>query len=164
MILSRTNRRFSDPPAPQRGIAAVEFALTVFLLLLIGAGLAEFGRAFWYYESIVKGTRDAARHLSTIPTTSLPTAVAPTADAVDIVVRAAIAAAVPDFTAGNVSIACRPVTCAAARLPTDISTVTVTASYPLRIGVLFPFLAPGSSNGGGWAVTLNPHTTMRYMW
>jgi Flp pilus assembly protein TadG len=46
----------------QRGVAAVEFAILLPLLLLIVFGITEFGRALYYYNTIVKATRDAARY------------------------------------------------------------------------------------------------------
>ena len=46
------------------GVAAVEFALLLFLLLILVAGIVEFGRAFWYYDALAKATRDGARFLS----------------------------------------------------------------------------------------------------
>ena len=148
----------------QHGIAAVELALTLFVLTLIGAGLAELGRAFWYYDALVKGTRDAARYLSTVPTSRLASAVTPTAETADIVINAANGAAVPGFTSANVSIVCAPTACASATVPGDVTRVTVAATYPLRIGAVFPFLPPDASGTGGWTATLSPHTTMPYMW
>jgi hypothetical protein len=46
----------------QRGVAAVEFAILLPVLLLIVFGITEFGRALYYYNTIVKATRDAARY------------------------------------------------------------------------------------------------------
>lgn len=150
----------------QRGAAAVEFAVTVFVLLVIGAGIVEFGRAFWYYDAISKGTRDAARYLSTVPTGSLSAAAASTRA---IVVNTATAGGVPGFADTNVDIACMPVACAVAALPTDVTRVTVSAHYAMDIGALFPFIASASGNGGAggsgtFGVNLTPHTTMPYLW
>src|SRR5574340_1370765 len=89
----------------QSGTAAVEFAVVVFVLLLVGAGIVEFGRALWYYDAVAKGTRDAARYMSTVPTPSLGAA---QATAQDIVVRAATAAGVAEFAGANVTITCEP--------------------------------------------------------
>ena len=47
-----------------RGAAAVELALVMMFLLLLAVGAAEFGRAFYQYNTIVKATRSAARMLS----------------------------------------------------------------------------------------------------
>lgn len=157
----------SHPPARQRGVAAVEFAVLVFVLLLIGAGLVEFGRTLWYYNALAKGTRDAARYLSTVPAGTLASQ---TATARNIVVQAATAALVPGFSSANVSAVCMPTACASVVQPSDVTQVTVSASFPLSVGALFPFVtsggdgytfAPGAS---GNALTLAPHTAMPYMW
>lgn len=49
----------------QRGVVAVEFALLLVPLLVILAGITEFGRAMYYYNTILKATRDGARLMST---------------------------------------------------------------------------------------------------
>lgn len=54
-----------------RGAVAVEFALLLIPLLMLALGAAEFGRALYQYNTLVKSTRDAARYLSQInPTAS----------------------------------------------------------------------------------------------
>lgn len=47
-----------------RGAVAVEFALLLIPLLMLALGAAEFGRALYQYNTLVKATRDAVRHLS----------------------------------------------------------------------------------------------------
>lgn len=49
-------------PIQQKGVAAVEFAILLPLLLLIVFGITEFGRALYAYNTLVKATRDAARY------------------------------------------------------------------------------------------------------
>lgn len=49
----------------QNGIAAVEFAILLIPLLVILTGITEFGRAMYYYNTIAKAARDAARLMST---------------------------------------------------------------------------------------------------
>lgn len=49
----------------QKGVAAIEFAILLPLLLFIVFGITEFGRAMYAYNTIVKGTRDAARYAMT---------------------------------------------------------------------------------------------------
>lgn len=158
------------PALRQRGVAAVEFAAVVFVLLLIGAGLVEFGRALWYYDALAKGTRDAARYLSTVPAASLASesASGPTPSK-NFVVNAAAAALVPGFTAANVSVACAPTACAAVTLPGNVTEVTVSATFPMTLGALFPFISAASGSidaprAIAYAVTLAPHTTMPYLW
>jgi Flp pilus assembly protein TadG len=52
----------------QRGVAAIEFAITVPLLLLLVLGVFEFGRIFFQYNTLTKATRDAARYLAATAT------------------------------------------------------------------------------------------------
>ncbi len=47
-----------------RGAAAVEMAIVAIPLMLMVVAALEFGRAMVTYNSLVKATRDAARHLS----------------------------------------------------------------------------------------------------
>jgi Flp pilus assembly protein TadG len=49
----------------QRGVAIVEFALVLPLLLVLSFITTEFGRALYQYNSVAKSVRDAARFLST---------------------------------------------------------------------------------------------------
>jgi Flp pilus assembly protein TadG len=47
-----------------RGVAAVEFALVLPVLLALAFGATELGRAIYTYNALDKTVRDAARHLS----------------------------------------------------------------------------------------------------
>lgn len=145
----------------QQGAAAVEFAIVIFVLLLIFAGVVEFGRAFWYYDALGKGTRNAVRLLSMTPATNLGATVA--SDIQKIVVDSAARAGVPGFGNAHVSYSCAPTACAAATQSSDVTFVTVEVNYNLTIGGLIPFL---SSSGASWSgvIALQPHTTMRYMY
>ena len=48
----------------QRGVAIVEFALILPMLLLMTFITTEFGRALFQYHSVVMSARDAARYLA----------------------------------------------------------------------------------------------------
>lgn len=48
----------------QRGVALVELALIIPLLLLLTFITTEFGRAMYEYNAVTKSTRDAVRYLS----------------------------------------------------------------------------------------------------
>ena len=50
----------------QRGVAAVEFGFLIIPLTLMLFGLAEYGRAIYQYNTLVKATRDATRYLTTV--------------------------------------------------------------------------------------------------
>ena len=49
----------------QKGVALVEFALILPLLLVLTLITTEFGRALYQYNTIAKSLRDAVRYLST---------------------------------------------------------------------------------------------------
>jgi hypothetical protein len=48
----------------QRGVAIIELALILPLLLLLTMTVTEFGRALYQYDLLTKSVRDAARYLS----------------------------------------------------------------------------------------------------
>jgi Flp pilus assembly protein TadG len=48
----------------QRGVAAVEFALLLIPMLILGFGIVEYGRAVYQYNTVVKSVRSAVRVLS----------------------------------------------------------------------------------------------------
>lgn len=48
----------------QKGVAAIEFALLVIPLVLFTLTAVEAGRALYYYNTLLKSTRDASRYLS----------------------------------------------------------------------------------------------------
>ncbi len=52
------------PSSLQRGVALVEFALILPLLILLALIATEFGRALYQYNTLAKSVRDAARYLS----------------------------------------------------------------------------------------------------
>lgn len=49
-------------PRFQRGVAMVEFAITLPLLLLLLLAIAEFGRMLYQYNSLLQASRDASRY------------------------------------------------------------------------------------------------------
>lgn len=147
----------------QRGVAAIELAIGMVMILLITAGIVEFGRAFWYYNALDKATRDAARYLSAVPvvemTDSAPAAAAITT-AKNMVVAAVNDANVsPNITTANVVVSC-DAACGDDVKPVSV-TVTITG-FTILIGGLFPFVS-GSGNGDYGDIGLSPHTTMPYM-
>lgn len=141
----------------QRGSVVIEFALVIIPLLLIVAGIIEFGRTFWYYDALAKSTRDAARYVSV-------TRVSPTLgvdsniknNAKNIVLAAVNAAHVPAFNTGYVDVVCEPSDCVA---PIYV-TVSIN-SYPVTIGGWIPIIVPTGAKT--WNARLSPATTMRYM-
>jgi Flp pilus assembly protein TadG len=144
-------------PSLERGAAAVEFAIVLALMLLIVAGIFEFGRAFQYYDALAKATRDGARYMSAAPKATINSVAVGTAK--DLVVAAVNAAnVVPALTNAEVVVTCTPAACVDGTAPTDIE-VSI-SGYSITIGGVMPFVSGTTSYTG---VTLAPHTTMRYM-
>lgn len=154
---SLQTRQAPRHPKTQSGVAAVEFALVVILLLIIVAGVIEFGRAFWYYNALTKATRDGARFMSD---TSSATIGNSATVAENLVVAAANAASVPGFNSSHVDVTCDGGTCANGTAPASVR-VAITG-YSVTIGGWFPIFLP---TGGISSFTreLAPATTMRYM-
>lgn len=148
----------------QHGVAVIEFALVLTLLMTLMAGIFEIGRAFWYYDALTKATRDGARLMAVSPKASLTTAVTGgVAKAKLQVADAVTAAGVPSFTTANVDVICLDATfddstCVNGTAPGGVR-VQITG-YTMTIGQFIPFLIGASSN---YSASLTPHTTMRYM-
>lgn len=51
-------------PSRFRGVAAVELAVLMVPLVVMAFGMIELGRAFYYYNSLVKSAREASRYLA----------------------------------------------------------------------------------------------------
>ena len=144
-------------PSLARGAAIVEFAIVLSLMLLITAGIFEFGRAFQYYDALAKATRDAARYMSAAPKATISSVAV--SNAKDLVVTAASAANLsPILTTAEVVVTCTPAACADGTAPTDVE-VSI-SGYSINIGGVMPFVSGTTSYTG---VPLAPHTTMRYM-
>lgn len=50
----------------QAGLAAIEFALILPTLLILGFGVFDFGRVLFQYDTLTKSTRDATRYLAAV--------------------------------------------------------------------------------------------------
>ena len=148
----------------QAGVAAVEFAFVLVILLLVMAGMVEFGRTFWYADALTKATRDGARVMSswsidTISSQGLGAARS-------ITQGSANAANVnPPLATGNVTVQCLDaaygaVACADGTAPANVK-VSITG-FTVNLGEWFPFIGTdGLISFSG--IPLAPHTTMRYM-
>lgn len=148
----------------QVGAVAVEFAFVIVILLLIMAGMVEFGRTFWYADALTKATRDGARVMSSWPIGTISSQGVGIAHG--IAKGSANAANVnPLLVPENVQVQClneafSTVTCADGTAPTNVR-VSITG-FSVNLGQWFPFIGSDGLISLG-NVPLAPHTTMRYM-
>lgn len=145
----------------QSGVAAVELAFLLILLMLMAAGTFEFGRAFWYYNALAKATRDGARAMSVAPKATISSVAVGATQT--LVVNAANGANVdPLLVDANVDVTCDGSTCVDGTAPADVR-VEITG-YSIDIGGIFPFFNPSTPGVHSiTGVSLAPATTMRYM-
>src|SRR5258705_10508235 len=61
-------RKISSFKRDERGLQLVELAIVLPVLVLLFAAAAEFGRYFYEYTTLAKGTRVAVRYLATAKT------------------------------------------------------------------------------------------------
>ena len=151
---------FKKHSVHQQGAVVVEFALVLTLLITLMAGIFEFGRAFWYYDTLSKATRDGARLMAMAANTDIEAGVGLTQTRV---LNAVNAAGVPDFLAANVTVTCLTTVygttpCTNGAPPWAVRVQIV--GYAMTIGQFIPFLIGANSN---YTATLSPFTTMRYM-
>ena len=150
-------RRISSflKPSGQNGVAAVELAIVLPLLILLFTGMIEYGRLMWHYDALAKATRDAARYLAEEAEINDSGVVGGKQDkAKDLVLNTATAAGIEGLVKNNVTITCA----GGCGTPT---TVRVDVAYGFTIGGWVPVVGPAGSSIT--TVTLSPHTTMRYM-
>jgi Flp pilus assembly protein TadG len=144
---------FSPMLPRQQGVAAVEFAIVLPLLMLILTGMIEYSRLMWHYDALAKATRDAARYLAE---EDKPITPAMKNNARSMVADAAAAAGIAGLVpADDVDVDCNPADCV------NPNTVTVSVDFGFTIGGWIPVIGPLGSTVTD--VTLSPHTTMRYM-
>lgn len=162
--LKSSRSRPLTKPSRQVGVAAVELAIVIVVLLLMLAGTIGFGRTFWYLDALTKATRDGARLLSTWEVSDISAGVAA---ARNITINSANAANLsPPLASGNVVVECLNdsfavmASCSGGTAPRNVR-VRITG-FNVTLGEWFPFIATGGAIDYG-SVGLSPHTTMPYM-
>lgn len=162
MMSKQSLPNFEQPK--QRGVATVEFAFVIVILLLLMAGMVEFGRTVWYADALTKATRDGARLLSAWPQATMSSNGVGTVTT--LVSNSANAANLnPPLLAANVQVQCLnnafgAVACNDGAAPANVR-VSITG-FTVNLGEWFPFIGNDGLISLG-NVPLAPHTTMRYL-
>lgn len=140
---------------PETGVAVIEFALVLVVLLLLTVGITELGRAFWYYDALQKAVREGARCESLIVPANVGTA--PDTSCVNRVVADANAAGInPLLDPDQVLYAFDYATGST----TQVEYVSITLSnyqMPWIWSLGAPLPGPGDKSG------MSVHATMPYM-
>lgn len=141
----------------ETGTQMIEFAIVFPVLLLMFAGTVELGRLFYQYTTLAKGTRAAARYLSTVKTVS-----SNTSNAQNIVLCGNAAGcggagqpsiSLPNLSASNVVIT----------QPTSGATVKYVTVEITGYNYDFLVFNLNTLAGGSFNIALSPSTRMRYM-
>ncbi|MES2126080.1 MAG: TadE/TadG family type IV pilus assembly protein [Pseudomonadota bacterium] len=135
-----------------RGIAAVELALVLPVLLVLLAFPLFFGRVMWHYATIEKAANDAARYLAVAPLTDMknPARVHYAVAVANDIVAAETAELNPGTYAPVLTVNCNSAACTGFSAP---STITVT----LQVQMEDPFLGGILQDAFG-AATIIPLT------
>lgn len=137
----------------QRGIAAVELALVLPLMVLLLAFPLFLGRVFWHYTVIQHAVQDAARYLSKAPVSEMSNstraiAVAAVADAI---IAEELAELAPGAVPYSARISCDVANCVGITKPVTVQVsiqVLVESSFfpaymsmsiPLTVSITYPF-------------------------
>jgi len=149
------NRTPSGPRASrQRGIAAVELALILPVLLILLVFPLFFGRLFWHYSVMDRAAQDAARYLATIPPSEIRNpARAPALTAVaKSIADAELAELAPGPDGIFVTIGCDAVQCVGFAVPTTVNVAIqvqltdiffsnmTSLTIPLMVNVTYPYV------------------------
>jgi Flp pilus assembly protein TadG len=117
--------RRQRPRDRQRGIAAVEFALVLPLLILLLALPLYFGRLFWHYAAIQKAAQNGARVLASMPLATMrdPTKVGYATRLTEDIVRAHLDELNPGEFPVVIDAQCNRMTCSGFSNPTTTGVV-----------------------------------------
>jgi hypothetical protein len=109
----------------QRGIAAIELAVILPVLLAFLAFTVFYGRVFWHYTAAHKAAHDAARYFASVPQTEFktPTRVGFAAAVAESIALQVTADLNPGPYRPNIGVLCDGFPCAGFALPTTITVV-----------------------------------------
>lgn len=106
----------------QRGIAAVELAIILPVLVLLLVFPLYFGRVYWHYTVIQQAAQDAARYLSKVPAVEIshPTRAPAVVAVANAIVDLELAELAPGAYPYAVTVTCGGGTCVGFSIPTTV--------------------------------------------
>jgi Flp pilus assembly protein TadG len=107
----------------QRGVAAVEFAILLPLLVVLLSAPLLVGRVLWHYTAAQKAAYDAARYLASVPEAEIrATGLAPAAEAAArAIANAELADLNPGLDPPSIRVSCDAGPCNGFSLPATVS-------------------------------------------
>jgi Flp pilus assembly protein TadG len=148
------------PTSRQRGVAAVELAIILPILVALLAVPLFFGRVLWHYSVAQKAAHDAARYLSSVPQTEMKSEARITAvvEVARDIYTEEVAELNPGPFAPTLTILCGSYACAGLSAPD-----TVRVSVQMRVRDIFfaPFTQSFTDEEGG--IVLTADVTMPYV-
>lgn len=141
----------------QRGVAAVELALILSLLLLLLPFPLICGRAFWHYAVLQKAAHDAARFMSALPLRDIQDATRAASASAQAAAMIAAATAELNSQGPQISVFCNITACIGGAAP---ATIHVVASIQLLDSV---FGSITSYITGDYGLKVEADVTMRYV-
>jgi Flp pilus assembly protein TadG len=141
-------------PARQRGIAAVELAIILPILVALLAVPFYFGRVFWHYTVAEKAAHDAALYLSSVPLTEMKSQsrIAAVVNVAQQIYDLEIAELNPGEYAPTPTFLCNTMTCAGITIP---DTVRVTVQMRVFDDFMSSFTTDYKDEEGGIALTVD---------
>ena len=110
----------------QAGLAAIEFALILPVLLILGFGVIDFGRVLFQYDTLTKSTRNATRYLAAV--------VRPPAAAFATDANYTTAADSAVNNARNLALCGTIAACGSSTLVSGLTASNITIDYPASVG------------------------------
>lgn len=151
-------RRFPGSPHRQRGVAAVEAAIVLPILIVFLTFPIFYARCYWHYTVAQKAAQDAARYLSSVPAQEMRSkklAKEAAAIALEIAQRE-IAELAPGTSIDNPQVYCDGALCG-----------TFPGQVPGRVNVLLNFGIVDNIFGivdtGRYGIQVTADVTMRYV-
>jgi hypothetical protein len=155
---SPNSRRLPGSPHRQRGIAAVEAAIMIPILIVFLTFPIFYARCYWHYTVAQKAAQDAARYLSSVPALEMQSKkLAKAAAAVSLeIAQREIAELAPGTSIDDPQVYCDAVLCGsvAGKVP---STVHVFINFGIVDNIF------GVVDTGRYGIQITADVTMRYV-